>query len=90
MTGAASDPVRLTELSAYFTHCQLQPVHLILALRSAMGTAFKTKVGSYPLLQYIVRQLRIVLLTPSLLSCSELYPGRRCRTPFVGAARYEQ
>lgn len=39
----AADPVRSTELSAYFTHCNLQPVHLLLALRSAMGTAFKHK-----------------------------------------------
>jgi len=43
MAAVASDPVKLTELSAYFTHCNLQPVHLILALRSAMGTAFKHK-----------------------------------------------
>jgi coatomer subunit alpha len=43
MATAAADPIRLTELSAYFTHCSLQPVHLILALRSAMGTAFKHK-----------------------------------------------
>ena len=43
MSEAAADPVRGTELSAYFTHCQLQPVHLVLALRSAMGTAFKHK-----------------------------------------------
>ena len=43
MADAASDPVRATELSAYFTHCQLQPVHLLLALRAAMGTAFKHK-----------------------------------------------
>ena len=43
MSEAGSDPVRATELSAYFTHCNLQPVHLLLALRSAMGTAFKHK-----------------------------------------------
>mmetsp|Transcript_23588 Transcript_23588/g.31342 ORF Transcript_23588/g.31342 Transcript_23588/m.31342 type:complete len:1298 (+) Transcript_23588:62-3955(+) len=43
MSGCASDPVRSTELSAYFTHCNLQPIHLLLALRSAMGTAFKHK-----------------------------------------------
>jgi coatomer protein complex subunit alpha (xenin) len=43
MAEAASDPVRATELAAYFTHCNLQPVHLLLALRSAMGTAFKNK-----------------------------------------------
>lgn len=43
MSEAAENPVRATELSAYFTHCQLLPVHLLLALRSAMGTAFKHK-----------------------------------------------
>jgi len=43
MAQFAADPIRLTELSAYFTHCNLQAVHLILALRSAMGTAFKHK-----------------------------------------------
>ena len=43
MADAGADPVRSTELSAYFTHCNLQPVHLLLALRSAMGTAFKHK-----------------------------------------------
>ncbi len=39
----ASNPARCTELSAYFTHCNLQPAHLLLALRAAMGTAFKSK-----------------------------------------------
>ena len=43
ITESAADPVRSTELSAYFTHCNLQPAHLLLALRSAMGTAFKHK-----------------------------------------------
>merc|ERR1712183_1168559 len=43
MSECAKDPARTTELSAYFTHCNLQPVHLLLALRSAMGTAFKHK-----------------------------------------------
>jgi len=43
MAEAAADPVRATELSAYFTHCNLLPVHLVLSLRSAMGTAFKHK-----------------------------------------------
>merc|ERR1712241_599352 len=43
MAEAGADPVRSTELSAYFTHCNLQPVHLLLALRSAMGTSFKHK-----------------------------------------------
>lgn len=43
MTAAASNPARSTELCAYFTHCNLQPTHLLLALRSAMGTSFKHK-----------------------------------------------
>jgi coatomer protein complex subunit alpha (xenin) len=43
MAENASDPARATELAAYFTHCNLQPMHLLLALRSAMGTSFKHK-----------------------------------------------
>jgi coatomer protein complex subunit alpha (xenin) len=43
MADVANDPVRSTELSAYFTHCNLLPAHMLLALRSAMGTAFKHK-----------------------------------------------
>ena len=41
--GETEDPVRLLELSAYFTHCSLQPAHLLLALKTAMATAFKSK-----------------------------------------------
>jgi coatomer protein complex subunit alpha (xenin) len=43
MAEVGPDPVRATELAAYFTHCNLQPVHLLLTLRTAMGTAFKHK-----------------------------------------------
>jgi len=43
MGESAADPARTTELSAYFTHCNMQPAHLLLALRSAMGTSFKHK-----------------------------------------------
>jgi coatomer protein complex subunit alpha (xenin) len=43
MSEAAANPVRATELSAYFTQCNLQPIHLLLTLRTAMGTAFKHK-----------------------------------------------
>lgn len=43
MAEAGDDPVRSTELAALFTHCNLQPAHLLLALRSAMGTSFKHK-----------------------------------------------
>ncbi|KAJ3344084.1 hypothetical protein HDU93_003247 [Gonapodya sp. JEL0774] len=34
---------RAVELAAYFTHCQLQPAHLQLSLRSAMTLAFKIR-----------------------------------------------
>mmetsp|Transcript_18514 Transcript_18514/g.51859 ORF Transcript_18514/g.51859 Transcript_18514/m.51859 type:complete len:1226 (-) Transcript_18514:342-4019(-) len=37
------DMKRTAELAAYFTHCQLQPVHLALSLRSAMTIFFKIK-----------------------------------------------
>lgn len=35
--------IRQAELAAYFTHCNLQPKHLILSLRSAMNCAYKIK-----------------------------------------------
>lgn len=41
--GAAGSPARQAELAAYFTHCNLQPPHLILALRSAMTNSHKVK-----------------------------------------------
>lgn len=43
---AATSPesvVRIAELSAYFTHCNLQPAHVQLTLRSAMNNAVKLK-----------------------------------------------
>jgi coatomer protein complex subunit alpha (xenin) len=40
-----ADPARQLELAAYFTHCNLQPSHLLLALKTAMATAFKCKVN---------------------------------------------
>jgi coatomer protein complex subunit alpha (xenin) len=36
-------PHKAAELAAYFTHCNLQRVHLALSLRSAMTTFFKLK-----------------------------------------------
>jgi len=38
-----TSPARSMELAAYFTHCNLQPAHLLLALRVAMSSAFKNK-----------------------------------------------
>eukprot|EP00741_Cyanophora_paradoxa_P009442 tig00000144_g9146.t1 len=40
---SAENAVRACELAAYFTHCNLQPMHLQLALRSAMNAAYKIK-----------------------------------------------
>lgn len=42
---AAADVPRSLELAAYFTHCNLQPAHLMLALKTAMALAFKNKVS---------------------------------------------
>jgi coatomer protein complex subunit alpha (xenin) len=39
----ANDPVRQAELAAYFTHCNLESIHLMLSLRSAMTCAYKIK-----------------------------------------------
>lgn len=41
--GPDSDSKRALELACYFTHCQLQPVHLQLAIRVAMVAAFKLR-----------------------------------------------
>lgn len=41
--GETKEVVRSLELAAYFTHCNLQPSHLMLALKSAMASAFKAK-----------------------------------------------
>jgi len=38
-----ADAARALELAAYFTHCNLQPSHLMLALKTAMASAFKCK-----------------------------------------------
>lgn len=37
------DVVRMTELSAYLTHCRLQPMHLLLGLNLAMTCAYKAE-----------------------------------------------
>lgn len=49
MDEATADVGRSLELAAYFTHCNLQPAHLTLALKTAMANAFKNKVYSYVL-----------------------------------------
>ncbi|ESN99870.1 hypothetical protein HELRODRAFT_101473 [Helobdella robusta] len=37
------DQKRNCELAAYFTHCNLQPVHMVLTLRTALNLMFKLK-----------------------------------------------
>lgn len=34
---------RVCEMAAYLTHCQWQPIHLMLALRTAQNLFFKIK-----------------------------------------------
>ena len=42
-----TDPKRSIELAAYFTHCNLQPAHTMLALKMAMTAAYKNKLFNY-------------------------------------------
>ncbi len=42
-TPPVEEQIRLAELAAYFTHCNLQPVHLMLTLRTAQNVFFKLK-----------------------------------------------
>ena len=41
--GTAEEQKRVCEMAAYFTHCNLQPIHLILTLRTALNLFFKLK-----------------------------------------------
>eukprot|EP01090_Pellita_catalonica_P022877 TRINITY_DN906_c0_g1_i2.p1 TRINITY_DN906_c0_g1~~TRINITY_DN906_c0_g1_i2.p1 ORF type:complete len:930 (-),score=161.09 TRINITY_DN906_c0_g1_i2:177-2966(-) len=48
-------PLEQTTLSAYFTHCQLQPIHRMLSLRSAMKSSYRIK--NYKLASSFARRL---------------------------------
>merc|ERR1712045_366799 len=41
--GTIAEQVRVCEMAAYFTHCNLQPVHQVLTLRTALNLFFKLK-----------------------------------------------
>ena len=41
--GSPEEQKRVCEMAAYFTHCNLQPVHQILTLRTACNLFFKLK-----------------------------------------------
>jgi len=58
------DSQRQSELSAYFTHCQLQPTHLKLSLQSAMSICFKAK--NYNTAASIARRLLELNLSPTV------------------------
>jgi hypothetical protein len=65
------DVGRAAELAAYFTHCNLQPVHMALSLRSAMTIFFKLK--NYATCATVCRRLL------------ELNPGPKVRgAPWLG------
>jgi coatomer subunit alpha len=58
---AGEDIIRGLELAAYFTHCNLQPAHLLLALKTAMANAFKNKVTA--------RSYMYLPIATSLIDC---------------------
>ena len=41
--GTAEEQKRVCEMAAYFTHCNLQPVHQVLTLRTALNLFFRLK-----------------------------------------------
>lgn len=47
------DQKRNCEMAAYLTHCQWEPLHMILALRTAQTLAFKLK--NYKVLDFVAR-----------------------------------
>lgn len=77
---AAEEPdnhVRNLELAAYFTHCNLQPAHIQLALRSAMRVF--AKAGNHATAAVFARKLidmkpadSKVVSTVSTLSCDDV------------------
>eukprot|EP00051_Salpingoeca_urceolata_P033954 m.22896 g.22896 ORF g.22896 m.22896 type:complete len:1318 (-) comp6997_c0_seq1:3-3956(-) len=52
---STADQKRMAELSAYFTHCELQPQHLLLTLKRAQATFYKLK--NYKMASSFARRL---------------------------------
>ena len=69
------DPKRVAELAAYFTHCNLQPVHMALSLRSAMSIFFKLK--NFDTCHHFCR--RLLELNPGAKVQQEPCCGTACR-----------
>lgn len=61
ITDAGDDIIRGLELAAYFTHCNLQPAHLLLALKTAMANAFKNKVSSINEIYFIIVKFMVFI-----------------------------
>jgi len=69
------------ELAAYFTHCRLQPVHLALALRSAMTVFYK--IGNHATCAHFCRRL-LELSPPEKMAAQARQVLGACERP--GAA----
>mmetsp|Transcript_26643 Transcript_26643/g.44622 ORF Transcript_26643/g.44622 Transcript_26643/m.44622 type:complete len:1240 (+) Transcript_26643:71-3790(+) len=92
------DVIRGAELAAYFTHCNLQPIHLSLSLRSAMSIFFKLK--NFDTAATFCRRLlelnpppKVALQARQVLTACEKTPGEAvrvtydARNPFVVCAK---
>ena len=58
------EQVRVCEMAAYFTHCNLQPVHQVMALRTALNLFFKLK--NYKTAASFARRLLELELNPDV------------------------
>jgi hypothetical protein len=74
---------RQLELAAYFTHCQLQPSHLALAIRLAMTTFHKAK--NYPTAAVFAQ--RLLELNPDQKVAASV---SLCFSDMVGEMRVER
>jgi coatomer protein complex subunit alpha (xenin) len=88
MGAAGEDVSRSLELAAYFTHCNLQPSHLMLALKTAMASAFKNKVQLFCLSPFR-HSTRVNSRHSVAFSILELHQRCLVRAPPAGAARHE-
>ena len=91
------EPARAAELAAYFTHSQLQPIHLSLSLRSAMTLFFKLKnydtaAGFCRRLLELNPPVKVAQQAKQVLQACERTPGDEVqldydsRNPFVVCA----
>ena len=91
------EPARAAELAAYFTHSQLQPIHLSLSLRSAMTLFFKLKnydtaAGFCRRLLELNPPVKVAQQAKQVLQACERTPGDKVqlnydsRNPFVVCA----